>query len=223
MTVASLVEQYALPPEQIEALSLQRVRAALGVEADGDDGERDVRHRIIYAAGDVSLAPSIHVHTEAVARGVDALRGGCSVVVDVRMVEAALDRARLVRLGCTVHCAIDAPSVAAASAAERMPRAVLAMRSLVNRLDRAVVVIGNAPTALLAVLDLVDDGAARPTLIIGMPVGFVAAAESKAELARRDVPFTTTRGPRGGSALAAAATNALLRIATNGEGATVEC
>ena len=218
--MVSLVERYALPPEEIEALSLQRVRAALGEEAACDDGERSVRHRIIYAAGDVALASAIRLHPDAVSRGVEALQGGCPLVVDVRMVEAALDRSRLARLGCTMHCAIDAPEVLAASADERVPRAVVAMRSLVNWMDGAVVVIGNAPTALLAVLDLVDAATVRPALIVGMPVGFVAAAESKVELTRRDVPFITIEGTRGGSALAAAATNALLRIATANEGVT---
>jgi precorrin-8X/cobalt-precorrin-8 methylmutase len=88
------------------------------------------------------------------------------------------------------------------------------MRSLAPELDGGVVVIGTAPTALLAVLDLVDAGEVQPALIVGTPVGFTAAAEAKAELMGRSVPYVTVEGTRGGAALAAAATNALLRLAT---------
>jgi sirohydrochlorin ferrochelatase len=99
------------------------------------------------------------------------------------------------------------------STASRLPRAVEAMRHLGPDLHDAVAVIGNAPTALLSLLDLVDAGQARPAVVIGMPVGFVAAAESKAELMARDVPYITVEGTRGGSALAVSAVNTLLRRA----------
>jgi hypothetical protein len=133
------------------------------------------------------------------------------------MVRAGIDRRRAAALGCRVSCAIDAPEVREQAEAERLPRAVLAMRHLAPELHGGVAVIGNAPTALLSLLDMVDAGQVRPALIIGMPVGFVAAAEAKSELLRRDVPYITVEGTRGGTPLAVAAVNTLLRRATAAE------
>lgn len=209
----SLVECYCLPPSDIEAASLAQVRALTPELEAMPEGERLVTRRMIYACGDPSIAAQIRIHPRAVAAGVTALRAGATVVTDVRMVEAGLDRTRLGRLGCAVACLIDDAEIAARARAAGLPRAVLAMRALQPALDGAVVVIGNAPTALLALLDLADAAEVRPAVIIGLPVGFVAAAESKDELVARPYPFITLVGRRGGSPLAAAAANALLRLA----------
>jgi precorrin-8X/cobalt-precorrin-8 methylmutase len=210
----SLVERYALPPNEIEALSLQLVDEALGSGYTWSEPERRVVQRVVYAAGDPALAALMRFSVDAVDKGIRALRNASTIVVDVRMVEVALDRSRAGRLGCSIACRIDETAILADAQAHGLPRAVAAMRALATEHPSALFVIGNAPTALLALLDLVDDGVARPSLVIGMPVGFVAAAESKAELMARSVPFITIEGRRGGSALAAAATNALLRMAS---------
>lgn len=208
----SLVERYALPPAEIERRSLALVDAALaGRFANAD--ERAVAGRVVYAAGDLALAESLRFQGNAVTAAIEALRSGCPVVVDVRMVAAALDRTRLGRLGGELVCAIDLPGVAELAREQSVTRAIAGMRLASDRLDGAVVAIGNAPTALLALLDLVDAGMVRPACVIGMPVGFVAAAESKAELLRREIPAIAVTGTRGGSPLAAAAVNALLRLA----------
>lgn len=211
----TLVERYVLPPDEIESLSLRRVEAALGEATSWPEAERQIVQRMVYAAGDPTIAPLIRIHPAAVADGIRALRDGRSIVVDVRMVEVGLSRTLTERLGCRIHCAIDAPAVSAQARVRGVPRAVVAMRALQREAHEGVVVIGNAPTALLSLLDLVDAGEIRPALIIGTPVGFVAAAESKLELAARSIPFIIIEGTRGGSALAAAATNALLRLATS--------
>jgi len=213
----SLIERYVLPPAEIERLSLQRVAAALGSSDHWMAAERQVVQRMVYAAGDPTIATLVNIHPEAVAAGLAALRAGQPIVVDVRMVEVALNHALTAHLRCPIHCAIDAPAVAAEARARGVPRAVVAMRALSQEADQGVVVIGNAPTALLSLLDLIDAGELRPALIIGTPVGFVAAAESKIELTARTVPFITIEGTRGGSALAAAAANALLRLAAAGD------
>lgn len=215
---ATLVERYALPPDEIERLSLRRVETALGVAPNQwPDPERQVIQRMVYAAGDPAIAALVQIHSDAVAAGLRAFQAGQPIVVDVRMVEVALNHALTARLGCPIHCAIDAPAVAAEARARGLPRAVVAMCALSQEAHQGVVVIGNAPTALLSLLDLIDAGQVRPALIIGTPVGFVAATESKAELAARTVPFITIEGTRGGSALAAAAANALLRLAAAGD------
>ena len=209
----SLVDRYALPPQQIEALSLQRVDEALGPRASWSHSERQVARRLVYAAGDAGLASRLRFSTDAVGSGIRALRQGAEIIVDVRMVEVALDQSRARKLGCSIVCRIDDPTVVQDARANQLPRAVSAMRALTVEHPDGIFVVGNAPTALLALLDLVDEGIARPALVIGMPVGFVAAAESKSELATRNVPFITIMGTRGGSAVAAAAANALLRLA----------
>lgn len=212
VTTPTLVQRYVLPPDEIEALSLRRVRAATGNLALSET-ERAVVERIVYAAGDPSLAPLVRVHPRAVAAGMAAIKAGCSVVTDVRMVAVALNQPALKAAGCTLHCLIDDPEVAELARRERLPRAVVAMRRLAPQLQGGIAVVGNAPTALLALLDLVDAAEVAPALIIGTPVGFVAAAESKAELVGRAVPYVTITGTRGGSAVAAAAMNALLQLA----------
>ncbi|HLZ72421.1 MAG TPA: precorrin-8X methylmutase [Dehalococcoidia bacterium] len=209
---ASLVERYALPPDEIERRSLGIVAPAVG-ERFADPGEQSVATRVVYAAGDLELARSLRFSCAPLPAAIAALRGRCHVVTDVRMVAAALDRARLQRLGCELLCAIDTPGVAEAARGAGVTRSLAGIRLLAARLDAAVVVIGNAPTALLGLLDLVDAGTVRPACVIGMPVGFVAAAEAKAELLRRHLPAIAIEGTRGGSAVAAAALNVLLRLA----------
>jgi precorrin-8X/cobalt-precorrin-8 methylmutase len=213
----TLVERYALPPAEIERRSLAYVDVALR-DRFGDAGERLVAGRICYAAGDLALAEAICFSPGAVAAGVAALSACAALFVDVRMVAAGLDRARQAALGGDLLCAIDAPEALSRARASGLPRAVEAVRLLAPQLDGAVCVIGNAPTALLALLDLCDAGIVQPALVIGMPVGFVAAAESKDELMARGLPFVTIAGTRGGSPLAAAATNALLRLASAAPG-----
>ncbi len=210
---STLVTRYALPPDEIEATSLRRVRESLPAPRSWAPAEQQVVERMAYAAGDVSVASLVRFHPNAIAAAMKALRRGAAIVTDVRSVEVSLDRNRLASLGCTVHCAIAEPTVASQAREQNLPRAVMAMRCLVSHLDKGVAVVGTAPTALLAILDLVDNGEARPALIVGTPVGLVAATETKAELMARDVPYVTVEGARGGSGLAAAATNALLRLA----------
>ncbi len=209
----TLVERHALPPDEIEALSIRRLEAAAGGLDRWTTDERVVALRMMWAAGDAGIAERIRIHPEAIERGLATLRAGCAVCVDVRMVEIALDRGSLARLDCAVHCRIDAPAVVAEAKASGLPRAVMAMRALAAQVDGGIAVIGTAPTALLALLDMLDAGTVHPALVIGTPVGFVAAAEAKAELMDRAVPFITIEGTRGGAAMASAATNALLQLA----------
>lgn len=213
MQTPSLVQRYALPPERIEPLSRERLAAHLRLPPDLPPDHAEIVARVAYATGDPALAAAVRLHPDAVPAGVAALRAGRPIVVDVKMVRVGISRRHAGPLGCRVRCAIDDPVVAARAAANGLPRAVEAMRRLVPEMDGAVVVIGNAPTALLAVLDLVDAGTVRPALIIGMPVGFVAAAEAKAELMARPVPWITVEGTRGGTPAAVAAVNTLLRRA----------
>ncbi len=207
--------RYGLAPEVIEVRSFEIVEGLLPTVAWSEE-ERRVAVRVIHAAGDPSLAADLRFSPGAVCAGVAALRAGRPIFTDVGMVAAGISRALAGRLGSTVRCLLEAPGVADLAAAEGTTRAAAAVRLAASDLGGAVVAVGNAPTALLALLDLIDAGAPAPALIVGMPVGFVSAAESKAELAARRAPHITLLGTRGGSPLAAAAVNALLRLAAEG-------
>jgi precorrin-8X/cobalt-precorrin-8 methylmutase len=211
---ATLLQRYGVPPEEIERLSLARLEAQAGPALPEDPAARRVALRVLYAAGDPDLAAQVRVHPAAIQAGVAAFRGSAPLIVDVAMVAAGLRHDALRQLGCPLVVAIDTSEAARLAAREHITRSAAGMRLLAPRVANAVVAIGNAPTALLELLDRLDAGAAPPALIVGVPVGMVAATEAKAELARREgPPFVTVLGTRGGSALAAAAVNALLDLA----------
>ncbi len=208
----SLVEKYALLPDEIDRESLKMVQASLPVGLRMSPREHYVLCRIVRAEGDPGIAADVRFSEGAVEAGLGCLRTSRPVVTDVRMVEMGISKALLKDAGVQTRCAIDAPEVAARAGMEGTTRSVAAIRELAPQIDGAVCAIGNAPTALLALLDLVDEGKASPALVIGMPVGFVACAESKDELVKRNVPYITVLGRRGGSSAAAATVNALLDL-----------
>jgi precorrin-8X/cobalt-precorrin-8 methylmutase len=213
--VGPLLRRHGLPPAEIEALSRQRILDQLGARLPSGEPARSLAARLVYAVGDPALADRVRMSDDAVGAAVAALGAGGPIVVDVGMVAAGLSREAVGACGGRVLVAIKEAGVAAAARERRITRTAAGMLLLGARLDGAVVAVGNAPTALLAVLDMVAGGIARPAAVIGMPVGFVAAAESKAELARSGLPFVTVLGTRGGSPLAAAALNHLARLAAS--------
>jgi precorrin-8X/cobalt-precorrin-8 methylmutase len=174
--------------------------------------EADVAVRMIHACGQVEMAQHIVFGGGLVAAARGALAAGAPILCDAEMVARGVTRARLPARN-NVICALNDPRVAALAAKNQTTRSAAAIELWLDRLDGAVVAIGNAPTALFRLLDLIDGGAPKPAAILGIPVGFVGAAESKAALAEnpRGVPFLTVRGRSGGSAMTAAAVNALAR------------
>ena len=213
----SLVEKYALLPEEIDQESLRRVEAILPDCPTWSASERYVVCRIVRAEGDPAIASAVRFSPGAVERGISALRGGAEVVTDVGMVKVGISKVLLSSLGVSTRCAIDTPQVASRARKESTTRSVAAMRELAPYMDGAVVAVGNAPTALLAILDLAGNGHAKPALVIGMPVGFVACAESKEELGRSSLPYISVWDRRGGSSAAAATVNALLSLAAQSD------
>ena len=209
----TLLQRYGLTPEEIERRSLEMVEDAMPATPHLTAHERYVLGRIVRAEGEPQIVDSVRFSDGAVERGITALRGGATIVTDVRMVEVGTSKALLRRAGNPITTMIDAPSVAERAKREGITRSAAAIRELTPQIDGAIVAVGNAPTALLALLDSVDEGKASPALIIGMPVGFVACAESKDELAKRSAAHITILGNRGGSSAAAATLNALLSMA----------
>lgn len=171
--------------------------------------EEQVAVRIIHACGMVEIARDIVFAPGAVAAGRAALRAGAPILCDAKMVANGVTRARL-PANNDVICTLDDPQVAALATAQDTTRTAAAVDLWLDRLGGSVVAIGNAPTALFRLLELLRDGAPTPAAIVGMPVGFIGAAESKdALLAASHLPALVVRGRKGGSAMAAATLNAL--------------
>ncbi|MDA1128772.1 MAG: precorrin-8X methylmutase [Chloroflexi bacterium] len=209
----SLVKKYALLPDEIDRRSIEVVAASLP-QLDGLTAEElYVICRIVRAEGDPEIAKAVGFSTGAVERGIAAVKAKADVITDVRMVEVGISKLQLGKCGITTRCQIDTPNTAERAKAEGTTRSVAAIRELAPHLNGAIAVVGNAPTALLALLDLIQEGQASPALVIGMPVGFIACAESKAELAKVDVPYISIWERRGGSSAAAATVNALMGLA----------
>ncbi|HEX6511885.1 MAG TPA: precorrin-8X methylmutase [Chloroflexota bacterium] len=208
MPGSRLIDRYRLPADEIERRSLALVEAAIPSCSGWTSEAREIVKRMVYAAGDLGLAGLAHVHPDAVEAGIAALRAGAPIVCDVRMVAAGLRPT-----ANPMFIAMDVPRASPLPRGEGTTRTAQGILALQGELDGAIAVIGNAPTALLALLDLIDEGVCQPALIVATPVGFVAAADSKQELIRRAVPYVTVEGTRGGSPVAAAAMNALLILA----------
>jgi precorrin-8X/cobalt-precorrin-8 methylmutase len=172
--------------------------------------------RMIHATADFEFSGLTRFHPEAVTAGVAAILAGRPVVADVEMILSGLSRPRLAHFGVAAHQFIADDDVIAAARAENGTRAVQAIRKAqrLGLLDGGLIAIGNAPTALIETVRLIREQGVHPALVIGMPVGFVSAAESKTALAGiEDVPWIVTDGRKGGSTLAVAALHALLALA----------
>ncbi len=197
-------------PTAIESKSMRIIGELLN-RCPHEGAERDIVKRVVHTTGDPGIVDRIKFHPEATRIGLEALRKGSDIFTDVNMLRVGVNSKALQQLGGKIHCAIADPAVADAAQRWEITRAAAAMRLYGKRLDGSLVAIGNAPTALFEVLDLVDKGVARPVLIVGTPVGFVGASESKELLSGQgEIPYITVEGTRGGSPVAAAIVNALL-------------
>ncbi|MBF0427056.1 MAG: precorrin-8X methylmutase [Magnetococcales bacterium] len=200
----------------IESASMRFIDAHAGDRGAYDAAQWTLVRRLIHTSGDFAFNGLTCFHPDALNAGMTALRAGASLVVDVEMVRVGLTPRRLQPYGLTPRNLIADADVIAAAQQSGETRATEAMRKAwrLGWLTGAVIAIGNAPTALLEVLRLIADEGVRPALVVGMPVGFIAAAESKAALATlTDVPWITVTGTKGGSTLAVAALHALLDLA----------
>lgn len=192
----------------IERQSYRIIERQLADWGSGQPGADQIVRRVIHATADLSFARTMRVHPEAVARGIAALAAGKPILCDVNMLKAGLTKIRN-----EILCAIDWPEVAALAAADGCTRAAAAMTHLAPRLDGAIVAIGNAPTALWRLLELTRNGGPRPALVVGLPIGFVGARQSKLALLDSDLCYITNTSHRGGSPAAAASVNVLARLA----------
>lgn len=198
-------------PAAIERTSMAEIEqhiAALKL----NDGQKAVVKRIVHTTGDLNLADKVLFHPRAVEAGLAALKSGAKVFTDVNMLRAGINLKKLRRYGSTVYCKVHRPEAAEMAKKLGITRSAAAIRMFGSRLNNQLVAVGNAPTALFEVLRLVQQGIAVPALIVGMPVGFVGAAQSKELLTKFEVPYITLPGTRGGSPVAAAVINALVYL-----------
>ena len=203
------VELQRVAPADIEARSMEIIQQELGGRTFPPD-QLPVILRVIHTTADFDYADNLVFSPGAVERGVAALKAGCTVVTDTQMAWSGLNKRVLERLGGRAVCFMSDPEVAAEAGARGVTRAAVSMERAAALDGELVLAIGNAPTALVRACELIGEGRMAPALVIGAPVGFVNAAESKQLLLSLDVPHIAARGRKGGSNVAAAIGNALL-------------
>ena len=208
------MDSLTMRPEAIETESFRIIDDEAGAHG-WPEPEWQVVRRAIHTSADFDYSRTMVFSEQAVERAVAAIRNGAAIVTDTTMALSGISKPRLVSFGCTLSCRVADPDVAEQAQREGITRSIAAMRKAVAATPGAIFVIGNAPTALFELLRLIKEGQAEPALIIGLPVGFVGAEESKSALAAlaAPVPFITNRGRKGGSNVAAAVVNALAIMA----------
>ncbi len=205
-------------PSEIERISFEIIDSEVPEPRPFKGPEWQVVRRMIHTTADFELLSLVEFHKDAVSAGVSALKHGCTIVTDTGMARSGIARRFIRKWGCRLECFINDEKVIRRSKKEGITRAMAAVDLALDMAGHGIFVIGNAPTALLRLVDYIDKGICRPALVVGMPVGFVNAKESKEILASQScVPYITVRGRKGGSALAASVVNAIANIAMSRE------
>lgn len=202
-----MIEQ--IKPMDIEKRSFEIITELLGDRRIDPENEMVVK-RAIHTTADFDYADNLVFSEHAVSKGIEALRSGCDIVTDTQMAMAGINKGILKKLGGDVHCFMSDPDVAEEAKKRGITRAYVSMEKAANLDKPCVFAIGNAPTALISLRNLMEQGKLRPALIVGVPVGFVNVVESKEMIISYDVPSIVARGRKGGSNVAAAICNAML-------------
>ena len=199
--------------QSIEDKSMQIIDVEIGAH-DYNENEWPIVRRVIHATADFDFAKDnkIIFHKDAIENGIKALKNGCNIIVDVNGVIGGLNKQNLKDFGVNVICNISNPDVVEEAKKLQKTRAQTSMRMAASEINNGILVIGNAPTALLEGISMIEEKITKPALVIGVPVGFVSASESKEKLGTMDVPFITNLGRKGGSPCASAIVNALFKI-----------
>ena len=201
-----------MKPDEIENLSFQIIDQEAGSHNFTDDQWAIVR-RMIHTSADFEYKETARFHKDAIKSGLDAIRKGKNIITDTNMARVGIRKNELARFEATVTCYMNDPQVHSAAKASGVTRAKIAVEIAAADMADGIYVIGNAPTGLLSLIDMINEHKASPALIVGLPVGFVNAAESKAALMELDIPFISNVGRKGGSNVAASVVNALAIMA----------
>ena len=195
-------------PKEIEKRSFEIIASELAVSIPAEN--ELVVKRVIHATADFDFAENLCFSEHAVEKALAALRGRCDIVTDTQMARSGINKKILAELGGEVHCFMSDEDVAAEAVRRGTTRAEISMEKAAKLAKPCIFAIGNAPTALLAIHDLVTAGKLSCALVIGAPVGFVNIIESKEKIMTLDIPYIVARGRKGGSGVAAAICNALI-------------
>ena len=198
-----------IAPMEIEKRSFEIITELLG-EKRFDPENEPVIKRAIHTTADFDYADNLVFSPHAVQKGIEALRGGCDIVTDTQMAKAGINKTILGKLGGEVHCFMSDPEVAREAKERGVTRAIVSMERAARLPKPCIFAIGNAPTALICLRELINAGKLNPALIVGVPVGFVNVVESKDLILELDTPHIVARGRKGGSTVAAAICNAML-------------
>lgn len=202
--------EFKVDPKGIEKNSMEIIADILGDQL-WSPLQKAIIYRIIHTTGDPDYANHVDIHPQALDAGVAALKRGCKIITDVEMVNTGINKRGLKKLGVESKCFLNDPQVREEAQKTGETRTMTAFKLFANELKDSIVAVGNAPTALFTLLDLCKNQDIKPALIIGVPVGFVGAKESKDLLAEESsVPFITVKGTKGGSPVAAAIVNAFI-------------
>ena len=203
--------------QSIEDESMRIIENEIGNHPYNEQ-EWPIVRRIIHSTADFDFARDnkIIFQKDAIKNGLEALKNGSSIVVDVNGIIGLLNKQNPKDFGNNVICNISEPSIMEAAKEAGKTRAQMSMRIAKEDMNGGIVVVGNAPTALLEVMEMIREGITKPALVIGIPVGFVSAVESKDELSKMDIPFITNQGRKGGSPCASAIVNALYKLLRQG-------
>jgi precorrin-8X/cobalt-precorrin-8 methylmutase len=200
--------------QSIEDASMQMIEDEIGTH-QYNEKEWPIVRRVIHSTADFDFAGKnkIIFHKDAIESAMNALRNGCSIIVDVNGVIGGLNKQNPKDFGNNIVCNISNPEIMELAKKEGKTRSQVSMRAATSDIDGGVIAIGNAPTALMEIIQMVKEGIVKPALIIGIPVGFICAAESKAELSKLEgAPFITNIGRKGGSSSASAIINAIFKL-----------
>ena len=199
--------------QSIEDKSMEIIESEIGSHPYSKD-EWPIVRRVIHSTADFDFARQnmIVFHKNAISSGINALKNGCNIIVDVNGVIGGLNKENLKEFGNKVICNISEPEIVEEAKKLNKTRAQTSMRVTAAEMNGGVVAIGNAPTALVEVIQMIRERVTRPALVIGIPVGFVCAVESKEELQTVDTPYITNIGRKGGSPCASAIVNALFKL-----------
>ena len=198
-----------IKPMDIEKRSFEIITELLGDRKLDPENELVIK-RVIHTTADFDYADNLVFSPHAVSRGIEALKNGCDVVTDTQMGRSGVNKSVMEKLGGQVHCYMSDPDVAAEAKARGVTRAVVSMEKAVRSEKPTIFAIGNAPTALIRLRELIQEGKGNPVLVIGVHVGFVNVVESKEQLIATDIPHIVARGRKGGSNVAAAIVNAMI-------------
>jgi len=198
-----------LNPADIETRSFEIITEELG-HLNLSPELAPIVKRVVHTTADFDYARITEIQSGAVSSAVAALVAGCKIYSDTRMIIAGVSKPMLKKLNCELYTYVDDAEVAALSKEKGLTRSILGIEKAVEDPDTRIFVIGNAPTALVRLGELIQEGKVRPALVIGVPVGFVGASESKEFIKKTGVPYIVTNGRKGGSPVAVAILNALL-------------